>query len=68
MVTLLLGYPNPEFISALLIRSRLSRTAVSGIPTMMKSRFELGYISTSASIKCASIPKIAAERVRKRDI
>ncbi len=68
MVTLLLGYPKPEFISALLIRSRLSRTAVSGIPTIMNSRFELGYMSTSTSIRCASIPKIAAERVRKRAI
>ena len=35
-----------------LIRSRLSRTAVSGIPTVMKSRGdEEGYISTSTSIK-----------------
>jgi hypothetical protein len=39
----LLGYPKPEFINALLMRSRLSRTAVSGMPTMMKSRFALGY-------------------------
>lgn len=46
IVTLLFGYPNPEFISALLIRSRLSRTAVSGIPTVMKSRFWPGYMST----------------------
>ena len=68
MVTLLFGYPKPEFISALLIRSRLSRTAVSGIPTVMKSRFWPGYISTSTSIRCASIPKIAAERVRNRAI
>ena len=55
-------------MSALLIRSRLSRTAVSGIPTVMKSRFWPGYMSTSTSIRCASIPKIAAEGVRKRAI
>jgi hypothetical protein len=39
------------------MRSRLSRTAVSGMPTMTKSRAEPdAYISTSTSIKCASMP------------
>ncbi len=57
MVTHLLGYPNPELISADLMRSRLSRTAVSGIPTVMKSRCRApGYMSTSTSTMCASMP------------
>ena len=69
MVTDLLGYPKPELISADLIRSRLSRTAVSGIPTVMKSRaFPPGYMSTSTSIRCASMPKTAALRVLNRAI
>src|SRR5271156_2190733 len=52
-----------------LIRSRLSRTAVSGMPTVMKSRaLPPGYISTSTSMRCASIPKTAALRVRNRAI
>ena len=38
MVTLFAGYPNPELISADLIRSRLSLTAMSGNPTVMMSR------------------------------
>src|SRR5271165_1558100 len=49
------------------MRSRLSRTAVSGIPTVMKSRaLPPGYMSTSTSIRWASMPKTAALRVRKR--
>ena len=56
MVTALLGYPKPEFSSADLMRSRLSRTAVSGIPTVTKSRAEPLYMSTSTSITCASMP------------
>ncbi|HZU27828.1 MAG TPA: hypothetical protein VFA04_20015, partial [Bryobacteraceae bacterium] len=69
IVTDLLGYPNPEFSSADLMRSRLSRTAVSGMPTVMKSReFPPGYMSTSTSIRCASMPNSAALRVRNRAI
>ena len=57
IVTDLLGYPKPELSSADLIRSRLSRTAASGMPTVTKSRFvPAGYISTSTSITCASMP------------
>ncbi len=68
IVTALLGYPNPEFSIADLIRSLLSRTAVSGIPTVIKSREFPGYMSTSTSIICASMPKTAALRVRNRAI
>ena len=51
-------------MSADLMRSRLSRTAVSGMPTMMKSRAEPdAYMSTSTSIRCASMPYTAALRV-----
>ena len=46
------------------MRSRLSRTAISGIPTVMKSREAPGYMSTSTSIKWAWMPYTAAERVR----
>ncbi len=66
IVTLLLGYPNPELSSADLIRSRLSRTAVSGIPTVMKLPLVPGYISTSTSTRYASMPYTAADRVRNR--
>jgi hypothetical protein len=39
-------------MSADLMRSRLSRTAVSGMPTMTKSRAEPdAYMSTSTSIR-----------------
>ena len=65
MVTHLLGYPKPELSSADLIRSRLSRTAVSGIPTVMKLPLVPGYMSTSTSTRYASIPYTAADRVRK---
>ena len=56
MVMLLAGYPKPELIKADLIRSRLSLTALSGNPTVLKSRTSLEYISTSTSIRCASMP------------
>jgi hypothetical protein len=69
IVTALFGYPNPEFSSADLIRSRLSRTAVSGIPTVTKSRLlPEAYMSTSTSMRWASIPYTAALRVRKSAI
>ena len=52
MVNCLLGYPKPELISALLMRSRLSRTAVSGMPTITESRaLPDENRSTSTSIK-----------------
>src|SRR5690242_7777804 len=51
-------------MSADLIRSRLSRTATSGMPTMTKSRAEPDeYMSTSTSITWASMPYTAALRV-----
>ena len=51
------------------MRSRLSRTAVSGMPTVTKSRADpAGYMSTSTSIGCASMPYTAALRVRKSGI
>ena len=53
----------PELISADLILSRLSRTAVSGIPTVTKLLAFPAYISTSTSIRWASMPKTAAEQV-----
>ena len=60
----LVGYPNPEFIMADLMRSRLSRTAVSGMPTRTKSlAMPVRYMSTSTSIGWASMPKTAALRV-----
>src|SRR5260370_1642219 len=68
MVSDLLGYPKPELSSALLMRSRLSRTATSGMPTVMKSRPEPAYMSTSTSIKWASMPYTAAVRVRESAI
>ena len=52
IVMRLLGYPKPELINALLIRSRLSRTATSGIPTMTESRaLPDENMSTSTSIR-----------------
>jgi len=57
MVRVLLGYPKPELQRALLMRSRLSRTATSGIPTMRESRGEPEeYMSTSTSMRWASMP------------
>jgi len=39
------------------MRSRLSRTAVSGMPTVTKSRaVPEGYMSTSTSMRWASTP------------
>ena len=61
MVTDFVGYPKPELRRADLILSRLSFTAVSGIPTVMKSRLEEAYKSTSTSIRWASMPKTAAD-------
>ena len=55
MVTPLFGYPNPELIRADLMRSRLSRTAVSGMPTMMKSLGELGWIHIDFDIDRESV-------------
>ena len=55
-VTALAGYPKPALISEDLMRSRLSRTAVSGNPTVMKFFGSPRYMSTSTSMGRASTP------------
>ena len=52
MVTRFVGIAEAGIDEGDLMRSRLSRTAVSGMPTMTKSRAEPDeYMSTSTSIR-----------------
>ncbi|MCU1311439.1 MAG: hypothetical protein JWO20_2564 [Candidatus Angelobacter sp.] len=59
------GMSYPQFFKAARMRSRLSRTAASGKPTVVKLSLSnlMVETSTSTSMMLASIPKTAALRV-----